>query len=311
MNELRALSKILRRTRARLRLQLLLERATTSAVVAVAVIIVGVFFYKARAIGMAGMQGVLIVSGLLVLLGALWGVMTPLRVRWVLKRLDLANETWDALGSAHDFLGRLDSAPSAETAALMRAEVSRAARLLSKIDHRRAARFRVPRDLPALGVMCLSLVGFLAMSLPAPSIRASVLPTARAGAPPIQIDEDLYQEALDNLKDVEDLARHLKDQALLDFLKEYQKLLEALRKGLLTREEFERRYKALMKKYFQGVDQEQVNRRKIDEQLAQVGKALAQKKITKKLGEALEKKDFDAARREIQKLQKKLERLEF
>jgi hypothetical protein len=272
-------------------------------VVSLALVIVSLFFYKSRAIGMEGMLVVLGVATALVAGGMIWGLVTPIHSGYVLKRLDLANDTRDALGSAFEFAERLSDTPRDVEQAMMEAEIRRATQLLERIDHQQASRFRRPRDLPALGVMTLALLGFGAMSLPVPETRASIPPPVKPETP-IQIDQDLYMEAVDNLKDVEDLAKHLKDKAMLEFLAEYKQLLDALKKGVLTREEFERRYQALLKKYFQGLERQQKNLGKIKEQISEVGKELAKNRLTKKLGEALKKHDLDAARQELKRLMK-------
>lgn len=305
MNQLERLQQVLGRTRRRLKLQLMLERATTLAVVAVALGVVALFFYKSRALDFRGLLWTASFAGVLVVAGALWGLLTPLSARYVLKRLDVANQTRDALGSAFDFAARLPAGTDDAQAEFMRAQIRRAEKLLAEVDLRKASRFRRPRDLKALGVVSLAMAGFLAMSIPVPSTRASI-PPVEPPLPSLKIDGDLYQEALDNLKDVEDLAKHLKDKAMFEFLKEYKQLLESLHRGTLTREQFEERYKALMEKYFAGAKQNQGNQRQMAEQIKEVGKELSKSKLTKALGEALEKHDLTAAREELKKLVEKM-----
>ncbi len=307
MNDLQQLQSLLRRTKLRIRLQLMLERATTAAVVALALVIVALFFYKSRSIGLDGMKLMASLSGLMILAGAVWGLLTPVKPRYVLKRLDLANQTRDALGSAFDFVQRLPKDAEPDQKPFMEAQIRQASTLLGKIDHRTASRFRMPRDVPAVGVLMAAFLFFFAMMLPAPSSHASIPPPEKP-APKMQIDEDLYNEAIDDMHAVEDLAKHLKDKAMLEFLKEYKKLLSQLKKGQLTREEFERKYQALKKKYFSGLKQQMANAEKIKAQIHEVGKQLAKNKLTKKLGEALKKHDMDAARKELARLQKMLEK---
>lgn len=307
MKDLQKLQTLLGRTKLRIRLQLMLERATTTSVVALALVIVALFFYKSRSLGTDGLAMLAVLSGLMVLAGAVWGLLTPVKPRYVLKRLDLANHTRDALGSAFDFVQRLPRGPEQSQKPFMEAQIRQASSLLGRIDYRAASRFRVPRDLSAVGVLVLACVGFLAMALPTRSSHASIPPPEKP-AQKMQIDDDLYNEAIDDMHAVEDMARHLKDKAMLDFLKEYKKLLAQLKKGQLTREEFERKYQALKKKYFSGLKQQMANAEKIKQQLHEVGKQLAKNKLTKKLGEALKKHDLDAARKELARLQKLLEK---
>lgn len=301
MNDLTRLQFLLSRTKLRIRLQLLLERSTTAAVVALALIIVALFFYKSRSLGLGGMAVLGIAAGGLVLAGALWGLFTPVNAKYVLKRLDLANDTRDSLGSAFDFMQRLPHNVDEAQRPFMEAQIRQASTILGQINHRKASRFRVPRDLSAVGVLSLAFVGFMAMALPTESSRASIPPMQKA-PDKMKIDDDLYNEILDDIHSVEDLAKHLKDQEMKAFLKEYKKLLAALKRGDLTREEFERQYKELMKKYFAGLEQQLANLQKIKQQIHEVGKELAKNKLTKKLGEALKQHDLDAARRELERL---------
>jgi len=307
MNDLHQLQSLLSRTKLRIRLQLMLERATTTTVVALALVIVALFFYKSRSLGMDGVAVLAVMSGLMVLAGALWGLLTPVKPRYVLKRLDLANHTRDALGSAFDFVQRLPKTPEQSQKPFMEAQIRQATSLLGSINHRAASRFRMPRDLSAVGVLALACVGFLAMALPTSSSRASIPPPAKP-AQKMHIDDDLYNEAIDDMHAVEDMAKHLKDKAMLSFLKEYKKLLAQLKRGELTREEFERLYRALKKKYFAGLKQQLANAEKIKQQLHEVGKQLEKNKLTQKLGEALKKHDLEAARKELARLQKMLEK---
>ena len=307
MNDLKKMHTLLSRTKLRIRLQLMLERATTALVVGLALVIVGLFFYKSRSIGITGLTILGFVSGGLAIAGAIWGLLTPVEPRYVLKRLDIANDTRDALGSAFDFAQRLPREADTAQAPFMEAQIRKASSILAQVDHRRASRFRAPRDLPAVGVLMMALGAFLAMALPAQTSRASIPPPAKS-VEKIKIDDDLYHEAIDDMHAVEDLAKHLKDKAMLAFLKEYKVLLQALKRGDLTREEFEKRYKALKEKYFAGLKEQVANLQKIKQQIHELGKQLAQNKLTKKLGEALKKHDLDAARRELEKLQKMLEK---
>ncbi|MDY0005054.1 MAG: hypothetical protein RBU30_27395, partial [Polyangia bacterium] len=142
MTELAKIQEVLGRTRLRLKLQLMLERATTLAVVAVALGVVALFFYKSRSLDFAGLMWVGALLGTLVGGGAIWGFMTPLSARYVLKRLDVANDTRDALGSAFDFTSRLSVAQGDQQAELMRAQIRQAEKRLARLDLRRASRFR-------------------------------------------------------------------------------------------------------------------------------------------------------------------------
>ncbi len=307
MKDLQQLQSLLRRTKLRIRLQLMLERATTTAVVALALVVVALFFYKSRSLDIDTMILLSVVSGLMILVGAVWGLVTPVKPRYVLKRLDLANHTQDALGSAFDFVQRLPKTPDQDQKPFMEAQIRQASSLLGNINHRAASRFRTPRDLSAVGVLVLACVGFLAMALPTGSSHASIPPPEKPAAK-LQIDNDLFNEALDDMHAVEDMARHLKDKAMLEFLAEYKKLLEQLKRGELTREEFERKYQTLKNKYFTGLKQQMANAEKIKQQLHEAGKQLAKNKLTKKLGEALKKHDLEEARKELARLQKLLEK---
>jgi hypothetical protein len=305
MNETQALQAVLDRTQRRIRLQLVIERATTTATLGLAMVIVSIFFYKSRSLDYAGLVWALAVAAATVVAGALWGLLGRIHPEMVMKRLDVANETRDAMISAFDFMRRLPTEPEGEQRLLMEAQVRHTLQILAQIDHRKASRFRMPRDLGAVGALGVALAAFLVMSLPHQTTEAYV-PREPVAGPRLKIDEDLYNEAKDDMKVVEDLARQLKDELMVEFLKEYKALLEALKRGDLSREEFERLYQALMKKYFQGQEQDAANQKGLQQQIQELGKELAKHAATKELGEALKDHDLDAAKKALENLAEKL-----
>lgn len=307
MSELNLFQSILRKTRFRLRLQQMLERITTSSALSLAAIIVLLFLYKTRTIGFDSMLLGLYASAVVTLLGALWGLLSPIRDQAVLKRLDQTHHTKDALGSSKDFLSKLDQAPDHQHRAFMQAELRRTARLLRGIDPRRASRFRRPRDIPAVAVLSLALVAFVAMGLP-------VRDSARASVPPIQKIDGLrlsmpyYEELTREIQELNRLAKKNNDPALQAFLKEYQRLLDALKRGELTRDEFNKAHKALLTRHFPGMKHEQAQLKSLAKRIAKAGQAMAQNKNLKQLAKALKANNIKAAKKAIDALKKQLEK---
>jgi hypothetical protein len=306
MSEMTLFRSIIRRTRFRLRLQQVLERTTTCSVLGLAAVIVLLFLYKTRTLGFDSLVLGLYASAGVTLVGALWGLVSPIRAQAVLKRLDRAHHTKDALGSSHDFLSKLSQEPDHQHRAFMEAQLRRTGRLLRGIDPRRASRFRRPRDIPAVGVLSLALVAFLAMGLP---VRGS----ARASVPPVQkiegisLSMDYYEELTREIQELNRLARKHNDPKLAAFLKEYQRLLDALKRGELTRDEFDKAHKALVQRHFPGIQHEQAQLKALAKQLAKAGKAMAQSKHLAKLAKALEEHDLEAAKKAIDALKKQLD----
>jgi len=306
MSELNLFRSIIRKTRARLRLQQVLERATTCGALSLAAVIVLLFGYKTRTVGFDSLVLGLYASLAVTLAGAIWGLVSPIGNQAVLKRLDRAHHTRDALGSSHDFLTTLSAEPDHQHRAFMEAQVRRTARLLSGIDPRRASRFRRPRDIPAVGVLSLALVAFLAMGLP-------VRGTARASVPPVKkidgitLSMPYYEELTREIRDLDRLAQKHKDPKLAAFLKEYQRLLDALKRGDLTREEFDKAHKALLQRHFPGIHRDQAQWKSLAKRLAKAGKAMSQNKHLKNLAKALKDHDLKAAKKAIDALKKQLD----
>ncbi|MFH2009053.1 MAG: hypothetical protein ABI333_20855 [bacterium] len=295
------LQAIIRKTRRRLRLQQVLERTTTCVAVSLAAVVVLLFLYKTRTLGFDSLLLGVAGSGSLLLAGALWGLLTPIRDRAVLKRLDLSHTTRDALGSSQDFLDRLARNPEDAHRELMEAQLRQTARLLATIDPRRASRFRRPRDLSAVGVLTLSLVAFLAMGVPArQSARAYVQPVQKI--PGLQIDPAYYEELNRDIHKLLKLAQGMNDPQLSAFLKEYQQLLDALKRGDLTRREFEQRHQALLGRHFPGIQKEQDQLKALAKQLAKAAEPLQKDRLTKALAQALKRHDLDAAKQALDQM---------
>lgn len=307
MSELNLFRSIIRKTRFRLRLQQVLERTTTCGVLSLAAVIILLFLYKTRTLGFDTLLLGLYASAGVTLVGAIWGLVSPIRAQAVLKRLDRTHHTRDALGSSHDFLSKLSQEPDHQHRAFMEAQLRRTARLLDGIDPRRASRFRRPRDIPAVGVLSLALVAFGAMGLP-------VRGTARASVPPVQkidgitLSMPYYEELTREIRELNRLAKMHNDPKLTAFLKEYQRLLDALKRGDLTREEFNKAHKALVLSHFPGIQHDQAQLEALAKRLAKAGKAMAQNKHLKQLAKAFEEHDLAAAKKAIDALRKQLDK---
>ncbi len=307
MSELNLFQSILRKTRFRLRLQQMAERATTCSALGLAAVIVGLFAYKTRTLGFDSLVLGLYGSVAVTLAGAIWGLMSPISAQAVLKRLDRVHHTRDALGSTHDFLTRLSQEPDHQHRAFMEAQVRRTAQILRTLDPQRASRFRRPRDIPVVGVLSLALVAFVAMGVP---VRGN----AHASVPPVQKVEGItlptayYAELTREIRELERLAKKHSDPQLTAFLKEYQRLLDALKRGDLTRDELEKAHKALLLRHFPGVQHEQAQLKALANHLAKAGQAMAQNKHLKHLAKALKQHDLNRAAKAIDALKKLLDK---
>lgn len=126
--------------------------------------------------------------------------------------------------------------------------------------------------------------------------------------PTDQDNLDLEDEDVDYLKDlVSELhktAEANEDLQLEELAKELEKLVKEVEDGKVTKKELLETLAKAEEKYMEG-SEEAVEETVSD--LKQAGKELKKDKLTKELGKALEKGDLDKAKKEMEKLAKKLD----
>src|SRR5262249_37924332 len=133
---------------------------------------------------------------------------------------------------------------------------------------------------------------------------ATARPTAPADDKPTLDPDDLsYQKQ--TVEEMRELAATTQDETLTAMAKELQDLLDKASKGAITKQALLERMEALEKKYAEGGSE---SLDKMLRELKQQGQELKKNQLTKRLGEAIEKGDIEAAQKELERLADEVER---
>ncbi len=310
MTDVRRIHALLGKVRRRLRLQRGLEWGTTAAIPAVAASLIVLWLWRMQMMSTGAARAAALGIAAAVAIAAVLGALRRFSTALLASRLDRASGLADRLGTAVDFAARLGRPPQlhAETVGLMEAAVADGLRAAPRANVRAAAPFRAPRDLRALaafaavgGLVCLLRFG----PEPGPRVRAALPP---AGAGPtaegdtLDPDDVTYQREI--VEDMHRTAAETGDAALEELAKQLDALLDKAEKGEISKLELLAQLDALERRYQEG---SAADADTMMSQLKEQGKELAKKEPTKKLGEALQKGDLDAARKEMEKLADQME----
>jgi len=283
-------------TRRRLRLQRALEAATTAGIVGLLAATATVYLSKAGALGSRGVWIGLTLAAALPALGALLAAARRLSDARVAKRIDRTHQLHDRLVTAVEF------AALERATCFHAAQVRDAERCATRVVPSTAAPFRRPRDIGLLGLTLLCLVFVLLLKFPSTTVVApKPPPLARLTIAPEDLEPhqalalELERQALEqDLPEVSELA------------KELNKLFEQIQKKELTRKELFAKLAELEKKYMDGLDG---NFDDLLKKLKKMGGELQKEKLTKEAGNALKQADLDKAKKELEDLAKKVDRL--
>jgi hypothetical protein len=121
------------------------------------------------------------------------------------------------------------------------------------------------------------------------------------------LDPDERQIVDDVLARLKEIAKRDNIDDLDQFAKQIEQLLADAQEGKITKEQL---LDALAKAEDALNKDAEPNEAEIQKQMAEMGKELAKDKITKELGEALEKNDLDKAKQELEKLAEKIDKKE-
>jgi hypothetical protein len=306
--ELHEIQAVVARVRRRLRLQGALEGAATAGILAVAAALVVFWCWRMELVGRAGLW--LAGAAALVAAGALLGAARRLPTLAVAARIDAASGLADRLTTAFDFHSRLGEPHHPETLALMRAAIADGVRAVPRANVRAAAPFRAPRDTRALATF-LAVGGALAALAfgPTRAVPAAALPATAARpqppAPSESLDPDDVTYQKEFVEEMRQLAATTQDEALQQMARELQELLDQAARGQIGKQELLAKMEAIEKKYAEGSSD------RLDETLADLkdqGKELARNAVTKRLGEAMEKGDLEAAKKELERLAEEIDK---
>ncbi|MGE5180581.1 MAG: hypothetical protein ACM31C_00900 [Acidobacteriota bacterium] len=181
-----AIQQLVARARRRIRLQWALEGATTATIVAAATALLAVFAMRTETVSPTTGLYLLIVSGLVVVGGAIASAARRLDAETVARKIDRASNLADRLSTAIAFERALHS-PSedhVETHELMAAAVRDGVRAVPRANVRAATPFAAPRDWrAALGFLGLAAL-VAGLAIPTVDRTPRVLSVTPDQAPP-------------------------------------------------------------------------------------------------------------------------------
>jgi hypothetical protein len=152
-----AIQRLVDRARRRIRGQWALEGATTAAILAAAIALVGVFLLRADLVERWAGLGLLVAAAAVVVAGAAISAARRIDDELVARRIDRASNLADRLSTAIAFARTEPGADHAETAALMEAAIRDGVRAAPRADVALATPFTAPADLrAALGFLVVS-----------------------------------------------------------------------------------------------------------------------------------------------------------
>ena len=281
----------------RVRLQRVLETTCSLGCLLLLALTGTVFALKARLISPQTFGTTMAISVLVLALCAIWQLARPIAAGRIAKRLDDTHGLHDRISSALEF-GAL-----AEPSPFQRAQVAEALTHLPAIEPSRAAPFRRPKDLGPFGAIALCLGAVVLLRFPEPKqpIVAPPPPLATLGVSAEELSP--HRSAAREL--AADASRH--DLPELRALSErLVKLLDQLERKELTRKQLLTKLAAL------EAQMRATPKTNLDQMLAQLRKAakeLKRDKPTQALAETLKHGDLRAAKKEMERLAKQLDKL--
>ncbi len=299
--------RILRLTALRIKIQQVLERMTTTSMLSMVTLLIGLYYYKTYALGVSAMWVFFVLAGGWLLAGLVWGLTAKTPASLVASRLDETCGLNDALGSALEFSARKEQAHPVRRA-LMELEIRRAERVVQNASGKKAQPFRLPRDFAPASALFLFLLGFIMVEIPMGKAGVMmVAPPQQEEVPVLTVDAARLEEHLDMLEDLKKRASELGDEELEKFLKQQAALIEEIQKGNMPRRDFMKHYAALMNKFFKGEDDILKNFEAMKDVFKEAAEPFLKSRVAKELGEALKEGDMEKAREELERLLKKME----
>ncbi|MFT3769256.1 MAG: hypothetical protein QM820_27775 [Minicystis sp.] len=207
-----------------------------------------------------------------------------------------------ALDQHHKLDGRLTNAlafveSAAEPTPLMEVAIDDACEHGSKLDPRRAAPIPVPHD----------LLGSVAAAAGVVAVALLHVPPKAAPPPPVAKQIDAVQMSPDDVELFRDAAKELakKDQSpeVKAAIEKFNQLIEDIANKRLDRMEAFRRMEQIERELLSG---QEADAKAFDEALKQTAEELKKSDLGKPVGESLEKKDFEKAKKDLKELAQSL-----
>lgn len=207
-----------------------------------------------------------------------------------------------ALDNHHRLAGRLTNAlafaeEKGERTPLMEVAIDDACDHAGKLDPRRAAPIPVPRD----------LLGSVAAAAGVAAVALLHVPARVAPPPPQAPQIDAVQMSPDDVELFRDAAKELqkKDQSpeVQAAIEKFNQLIEDIAQKRLDRTEAFRRMEQIERELFSG---QEADAKAFDEALKQMAEELKKSDLGKPVGESLDKKDLDKAKKDLKELAERL-----
>lgn len=236
-------------------------------------------------------RDLLAAAALEVVLGVAWAVTRRLPRLAGAMALDARHGLSDRIASALSFA----ALPEASRTPLMEVAIDDACRRAKGVSARRAVPIRMPRDLaPAMGlVAAVALIALLRVPVPKPIVHEKTIDPAELSAD----DLDLFRDA------AKKLAERSKSPDVQAAIQQFNQLVEDIAKKRLDRTEAFRKLDDIQRGLMQG---RAMDAKELDAQLKQRSSALKQSELVKPAAEALEKRDFQKAEKELKDLAKRM-----
>ncbi len=261
-----------------------------------------------------GIQWALAAAVALPLAGLMWGLLQPVDRRRVATAIDAANGLHDRFGIAWGLTHGLTEAPAGGFA---EAAVRDAVRHIPEAKAASAFPLSPPSTWRALLLALLAAAASLWLRTPEPPRKPALLPRAVA---PLVDPDDLAEERAE-VRALKAKAEELKDERLSDVADQLAKLVDSVDAGDMDLKRAFERIRTLENRLKEGAAKEDLEVKAVKAAMKEVAKELRQaaKKAkkgkkgkeaaaqTKKLADALDKGDLEAARKELERLSKLLE----
>ena len=283
------LERPLSRVRRRLRMQAALDGGALAAVVAAALLLVGVYLWRLHVLAPRGLLAVGLTAAGLVLAAVIARAIARIPLDRAALQIDQSHGLHDRVRSALAF------AAEAEPTPFMQAAMADADEAAGKIDARRAAPLVRPEALTPAAI----LVGVTALvALLHFPTRSHVVPEAPR-PPHLVVDRGVLDPEVQAARALEAAAQQAGDVDGQKLAAELNKLLTQIDAEELTRKQAFDKLAELENKYLHADDGQLEY---LKDKLRKAGTELGKSKLLEETGKSLKDDDVEKARKELEKL---------
>ena len=291
------LHRPLSRVRRRLRLQAALEGGALAAVVAAALVLVGVYLWRLHVLGARGLLAVGLSAAGLVVAGIVARAIARIPLDRAALQIDQSHGLHDRMRSALVFGAEPSPTP------FMQAALADAEAAADRVDAKKAAPFSRPDELTVVAV--LLGVAMLVALLHFPS-RVRLLPE-RPRPPHLVVDRGVLDPDVQAARALEAAAKQAGDVDAQELAHQLNQLLTQIDAEELTRKEAFDKLAELENKYLHADDGELEY---LKDKLRKAGLEMSKSKLLKEPGAALKDDDLEKAKKELEKLAAEAEKID-